>query len=44
MVDVNIKKANVSLPKYVSGRMRLINQLRGKVTLCSIPPSRELTL
>ena len=38
MVDANIVKVDVSFPKSVPGRMRLINQLRGKVTLCSTPP------
>ena len=42
-VDANIGKVDVSFPRPVLGRMRLTNQLRGKVTLCSIP-LRELSL
>lgn len=43
MVDVNVEKVDVSFPRYVPGRMELMNQLRGNVTLCSMP-LRELTL
>ena len=38
MVDANMEKVDVSFPKSMPGRMKLMNQLRGKVTLCSAPP------
>jgi len=43
MVSANIENVDVSFLKSVPGEMRLTNQLRGRVTLYSMPP-RELTL
>ena len=42
-VDANIMKADVSFSKSVFERIRLMNQLRGMVTLCGTPPC-EITL
>jgi len=42
MVSEKVEKVDVSFLEFVPGRMRLMNQLRGKVTLCNIP-SEELT-
>jgi len=41
MVSANVRRVDVSFSKSVPGRMRLTNQLRGKVTLCNTPS--ELT-
>jgi len=42
IVSAKVEKVDVSFFEFVPRRMRLINQLRGKVTLCNIP-SEELT-
>jgi len=41
MVSAKVEKVDVSFLKFIPGSMRLMNQLRGKVTLCNIPS--ELT-
>ena len=43
MVSVNVDKVDVPFLRSVLGRMRVMNQLRGMVTLCSTPPE-TLTL
>lgn len=38
MSITNVESVDESFPRFLLGRMRLMNQLRGKVTSCNTPP------